>query len=65
MTKQWFDLILYIKWNMIREDSFVEVVNSLQQAHGEFDQQSRLYGLVVYTRSNPNCSFTLALRFTC
>ena len=49
---------------MIREDSFVEIVNSLQQAHGEFDQQSRLYGLVVYTRSNPNCSFTLAVGFT-
>lgn len=37
MTKQWFDLILYVKWNMIREDSFFEIVNSLQQAHGEFD----------------------------
>ena len=49
---------------MIREDSFFEIVNSLQQAHGEFDQQSRLYGLVVYTRSNPNCSFTLAVGLT-
>ena len=49
MTKQWFDLIFYVKWNMIREDSFVEIVNSLQQAHGEFDQQSRLYAGWLFT----------------